>query len=103
MIFSLRPIVLNGCNVYIWRKAVLTHCRGGSRVDQILSRNYSNVFKLAFAISQVLYFSSRNQLSFFFYCLYEMKYQGRNLFSFNGLTKKRRKSVTLTNILLALK
>ena len=43
--------------------------RGGSRVVQVISRNHSNVSKPAFVISQVLYCSSRNQLSFLFYCL----------------------------------
>ena len=43
--------------------------RGGSRVVQVISRNHSNVSKPAFIISQVLYCSSRNHLSFLFYCL----------------------------------
>ena len=43
--------------------------RGGSRVVQVISRNPSNVSKPAFIISQVLYCSSRNHLSFLFYCL----------------------------------
>lgn len=43
--------------------------RGGSRVVQVISRNHSNFSKPAFVISQVLSCSSRNQLSFLFYCL----------------------------------
>ena len=43
--------------------------RGGSRVVQVISRNHSNVSKSAFVISQVLCCSSRNQLTFLFYCL----------------------------------
>ena len=43
--------------------------RGGSRVVQVTFTNHSNVFKPAFVISQVLYYSARNQLSFLFYCL----------------------------------
>ena len=43
--------------------------RGGSRVVQVISRNHSNVSKPAFVTPQVLYCSSRNQLSFLFYCL----------------------------------
>ena len=35
----------------------------------MISRNHSNVSKPAFVISQVLYYSSRNQLTFLFYCL----------------------------------
>ena len=46
---------------------------GGSRVVQVISRNHSNVSKPAFVISQVLYCSSRNQLSFLFYCLLSSK------------------------------
>ena len=45
------------------------HCRGGSRVVQVISRNHSNFSKPTFVISQVLSCSSRNQLSFLFYCL----------------------------------
>ena len=47
--------------------------RGGSRVVQVISKNHSNVSKPAFVISQVLYGSSRNQLSFLFYCLLSNK------------------------------
>ena len=43
--------------------------RGGSRVVQVTFTNHSNVSKPAFVISQVLYYSARNQLSFLFYCL----------------------------------
>ena len=43
--------------------------RGGSRVVRVTFTNHSNVFKPAFVISQVLYYSARNQLSFLFYCL----------------------------------
>ena len=39
----------------------------------MISRNHSNVSKPAFVISQVLYGSSRNQLSFLFYCLLSNK------------------------------
>ena len=39
----------------------------------MISRNHSNVSKPAFVISQVLYCSSRNQLSFLFHCLLRNK------------------------------
>ena len=56
---------------------LLLHCfytavtidRGGSRVVQVIFRNHSNVSKSTFVISQVLYCSSRNRLSFLFYWL----------------------------------
>ena len=47
--------------------------RSGSRVVQVISINHSNISKPAFVISQVLYCSSRNQLSFLFYCLLSNK------------------------------
>ena len=53
-------------------KTNMAQVRGGSRVVQVISRNHSNVSKPAF-ISQVLYCSSRNQLSFLFYCLLSSK------------------------------
>ena len=54
--------------------------RGGSRVVQVISRNHSNVSKPAFVISQVLYCSSRNQLSFLFYCLLSSKTKKKALY-----------------------
>ena len=48
---------------------IFTTNRNISRLVQVISRNQSNVSKPAFVTPQVLYCSSRNQLSFLFYCL----------------------------------
>jgi len=60
--------------------------RGGSRVVQVICRNHSNVSKPAFVISQVLYCSSRNQLSFLFVVYYVIKQRKKR-----GISLLRRK------------